>query len=307
MNSLLLVSLLLQVAISSSTYNYQRNEGFPDELDVSEDSQVEYCFRTISRTVDRLDDDSDDDDDDDDAPVGKQITRQCCEGWYTPEGKPLCSARKRAYVAKEKETKCDRCDRMDSRLAELEKIVKSAQATGGPKLSIGYLFIRYLKEKIGSLEEANKKQEEKIMYLEEQMVNLTSSFQTVEVVEATPATIERAALSTVDPCEAATCPDHPEAMCMVTSRCGKDIPVFVDEEFRTVNCNSNEPCDLLPPSFCPDDPCLGLQCDAYPEAICVVTECDCKPSFMLPDGSTPSCGNEHTFTPIPSASISVTS
>ena len=270
---------------------------------MSEDTQVEYCFRTISRTVDLSDDD--DDDDDDDAPVGKQITRQCCEGWYTPEGKPLCSAKKQPYVVQETETKCDRCDEMDSRLAKLEKIVESGQAMRGPKLSIGYLFIRYLKEKIGSLEEANKRQEAKIMYLEEQMVNLTSSFQsqTVEVVEATPATIERAALSTADPCEAATCPDHPEAMCMVTSRCGRDIAVFVDEDFRTVNCNINEPCDLLPPSFCPDDPCLGLQCDGYPNAICVVTECDCKPSFMLPDGSTASCGNGHTFTPIPATTI----
>ena len=266
-----------------------------------EDTPVEYCFRTIARTVDRSDDDDDDDDDDDAPPVGKQITRQCCDGWYTPEGKPLCSAKKQAHVEQETATSCDRCDRFDSRLAELEKVVKSAQASRGPKLSIGYLFVRYLKEKIASLEDANKKQEEKIMYLEEQMVNLTASVKTVEVVEITPApaTLERASLSTVDPCQAATCPDHPEAMCMVTSRCGKDIAVFVDGDLRTVNCNSDGPCDLLPPSFCPDDPCLGLYCDGYPDAICVVMGCDCKASFMLPDGSTPSCGNEHAFTAIP--------
>lgn len=262
------------------------------------DDPVEYCFKTIARAVgDQSDDDEDDDDDDDEAAVGQQITRKCCEGWYTPEGKPLCSAKNRTYI--KQATNCDLCDKMNDKLEALEKIIKSQSGTRGSP-SIGYMFIRYLKEKISSLEKAYKKQEEKIKYLEDQMLNLTSSFQTGVVVEFTPSTeppVERAALS-LDPCEAATCPDHPEAMCMVTSRCGRDIAVFVDGELQTVNCNRNEPCNLLPPTFCPDDPCLGVQCDGYPDAICIVTECDCKPSFMLPDGSTPSCANAHTFTSI---------
>ena len=254
------------------------------------DTAVESCFKTIIRTVDQSDDDEDEDNH---APVGQQITRQCCEGWYTPEGKPLCSAKKREAYNELKTTASDECD---NRLKELEKLVKSRWPSSRGS-SIGYVFIRYLKQKIASLEEANKKQEEKIKYLEEQLLN-ASSF-TVEVVEFTPAPVERAALTSSDPCETATCPDHLEAMCMVTSRCGKDIAVFVNEELRTVNCNSNLPCDLLPPTFCPDDPCLGAYCHGYPDAICVVTECDCKPSFMLPDGSKVTCANVDAFTPEP--------
>ena len=269
-----------------------------------EDTPVEYCFKTIARTVSRSDDD-DDDDDDDDGPVGQQITRRCCEGWYTPEGKPLCSAKKQATYSEQESTKSCECGVLDSRLRELEKYIRSGwSSTRGS--SVRYLFIRYLKEKISSLEEANKKQEEKIKYLEEKMANITSGSSVT--VEFTPAPVERAAVSTGNPCYTASCPDHPEAMCMVTSRCGKDIAVFVDEELRTVNCNSNLPCDLLPPTFCPDDPCLGAYCDGYPDAICVVTECDCKPSFMLPDGSTPTCTSRDTFTAeptLPKQTISV--
>ena len=257
------------------------------------DTAVESCFRTITRTLDQSDDD-DDDDDDDDGPAGQQITRQCCEGWYTPEGKPLCSAKKAAFNELKTTAESCECGNQDDRLMEIEKLVKS----GWPVSRIGYMFIRYLKEKIASLEEVNKKQEEKIKNLEEQLTNITSSF-TVKVVEFTPEPVERAALTSSDPCDAATCPDHPEAMCMVTSRCGQDIAVFVDEELRTVNCNNHLPCDLLPPTFCPDDPCLGAYCHGYPDAICVVTECDCKPSFMLPDGSKPACDNVDVFTPEP--------
>lgn len=306
MYSLLFVLLLLQVAISSSTNSYSSNPEFPDGVNVVGDGPVESCFKTITRKV--SDDDDDDDDDDDESPVAQQVTQQCCEGWYTPEGKQLCSAKKRAYAEQNTATGCDRCGDLESRLERLEKLLTSGQSTGRGSSVVGYLFIRYLKEKIASLEEVNKKQEEKIKYLEEQMVNITTSFTTVEVVEFTEAPVEREALSTADPCDAASCPDYPEAMCMVTSRCGKDVVVFVDEDLKTVKCNSNEPCDLLPPTFCPDDPCQGVYCDGYPDAICVVTECDCKPSFMLPDGSKPICANADTFTYTPtSATISVLS
>lgn len=243
------------------------------------DGQTEYCFKTIARVVDQLDDD---------APVGKQITQQCCEGWYTPEGKPLCSAKNQTYI--EHKTGAKSCENL-----VLEELERSAR---GSRLPIGYLFIRFLKQKIASLEEKNKQHEKKIKDLEEQLLNLTLNIQTVEVVEFTPPTTERAALSTVDPCDSASCPDHPEAMCMVTSRCGKDVAVFVDENLKTVRCN-NEPCDLLPRTFCPDDPCQGLQCVGHPNAFCIVTECDCSPTFMLPDGSRPTCTNEDTFTQLP--------
>ena len=264
-----------------------------------EDTPLEHCFRTITRgTVDQSDDDEDDDDDED-APVGTQVTRECCKGWYTPEGKPLCSGKKQDYVEQTAATKCEQCDKLDKRLTELEEAVKSTRG------SVGYLFIRYLKEKISSLEKANKKQEEKIMYLEERMENLTGSGPTVTVVEFTSPSVERSAsLSAVDPCEAATCPDHPEAMCMVTSRCGRDIAVFVDQDINTVNCDSTQPCNLLPPSFCPDDPCMGITCDTYPNAICVVTECDCKPSFMLQNRSVIACNNEQSFAALSATSFS---
>jgi len=250
---------------------------------VQVDGQTEHCFKTIARRVDQSDDD-DDDDDDDDTPIGRQMTRKCCEGWYTPEGKPLCSAKNLTKIEHKTATGCEN---LEKKLEEFERLAR------GSRVSVGYLFIRYVKGKIASLEEKNRRQEEKIKNLEEQLLNLTLNIQTVEVVESKSPT-ERAAISTVDPCDSALCPDHPEAMCMVTSRCGKDIAVFVDENLRTVRCNSSEPCNLLPRTFCPDDPCLGLQCVGYPEAFCIVTECDCSPSFVLPDGTRPTCANKAT-------------
>ena len=61
----------------------------------------------------------------------------------------------------------------------------------------------------------------------------------VEVVESKLPT-ERVTISTVDPCDhdSASCPDHPEVMCMVTSRCGKDVAVFLDEDLR--NCQMQQ-------------------------------------------------------------------
>ena len=263
-------------------------QGFPKGLDVQEDVSTEYCFKLIARTVNQSDDDDDDDDDDEDSSR-RQITRRCCEGWYTPAGKPLCSAKRREYSESKTATSCPRCENLSNELVELEKLIKSAQSTRGSPRPFS---LRYLIYKIASLEKKNKEQEEKIMYLEEQMMNLTSSLQGAKVVERFRSTVERAAASSAaDPCDEATCPDHPQAMCMVTSKCGRDVAVFIDEEFNQVNCNSKEPCDMLPPTFCPDDPCLGKQCDGYPDAMCIVTECDCVASFVLPDGSTPSCNN----------------
>jgi len=207
----------------------------------------------------------------------RQITRRCCEGWYTPEGKALCSAKHNS----QQQISCAECSEelrdLKNRVERLEKLLRSRPQN-----------ISGLEKRVEILEKFNRNHIEKISIMEGQIVNLTAEMK--HIVEQQQGVIEeRSATLSNDPCYDLTCPNHPEAMCLVTTRCGRDIAVFVDENFHTVNCNTNGLCDLLPPTYCTTDPCQGLTCNGYPNAFCVVADCDCTPTFMLPDGSKPSC------------------
>ena len=216
-------------------------------------------------------------------PAERQITRRCCEGWYTPQGKALCSAKHNSDVPQQLKN-CDKCSKelrdLKERVERFEKLFKSRPHD-----------ISGLEKQVEILEKFNRNHIERISVMEGQILNLTIEMSHI-VAQQQGMIEERSATLPSDPCYGLTCPDHPGAMCLVTTRCGQDVAVFVDENFHTVNCNTDGLCDLLPPTYCTTDPCQGLICNGFPEAFCVVADCDCTPTFMLPDGSKPLCLND---------------
>jgi len=235
---------------------------------VEDAGPVEYCFKKVARLVG--------------GQRQQQITQRCCEGWYTPEGKALCSARHDSYDPPRQEDDCAKCSKeireLRERVDRLEKLLKSRPDD-----------ISGLVKKVETLQKFNRNHIERISILEVQLLNLTVEMRHVVAEQHQQKVEERSATLPIDPCDGLTCPAYPGAMCLVTSRCGRDVAVFVDHNFQTVNCNLEGSCDLLPPTYCTTDPCQGLVCNGFPEAFCVVADCDCTPTFMLPDGSKPLC------------------
>ena len=98
-------------------------------------------------------------------------------------------------------------------------------------------------------------------------------------------------------CGGLTCDADPTAECaIVKTKCGKEVPVFFDENGQiSTKCNLTEEVSatLSCTGFCQEDPCKGVKCEAYPdgEAVCFTSGCDCKPVWFLMDGIEVDCSS----------------
>ncbi len=79
-------------------------------------------------------------------------------------------------------------------------------------------------------------------------------------------------------CGGMTCPDHPDASCVIVRHCGKSLELFLDQNGLIIK-------DCVPENIClgacVKDPCKDLSCSEYPEALCF-TSCNCEPLWVIP-------------------------
>ena len=89
-------------------------------------------------------------------------------------------------------------------------------------------------------------------------------------------------------CGNLTCEEDPNAYCAVVRKCGKEIPMFLDENgLPSQKCNQTVDLESLSCSgVCTEDPCLNAQCIGYPTATCFPIGCECKPVWLIRDPDT---------------------
>ncbi|CAF1035266.1 unnamed protein product [Rotaria sordida] len=103
---------------------------------------------------------------------------------------------------------------------------------------------------------------------------------------------------TIDPCEGATCPAYPEAIC-ISNYCGGCNALWYKADGTPVNCTKSSTC---PPGQeeveCTIDPCEGATCPAYPTAKCVSNYCGgCNALWYKADGTTVDCNKSSPCPP----------
>lgn len=107
-----------------------------------------------------------------------------------------------------------------------------------------------------------------------------------------PRTTAHVALDPSSPCANLTCAGVGDAVCAVVTKCGRQIPLFIDSTGQLVDC-PNSPTnidEILCTGSCRDDPCArNVSCPKYPEAMCFTSECDCKALWLLPSGVEVNC------------------
>ena len=86
-------------------------------------------------------------------------------------------------------------------------------------------------------------------------------------------------------CGNLTCEADPNAYCAVVKKCGKEIPVFLDENgVPSEKCNQTVDVESLScTGVCKEDPCLNAECSAYPSATCFPVGCECKAVWLIHD------------------------
>ena len=91
-----------------------------------------------------------------------------------------------------------------------------------------------------------------------------------------------------DTCGNLTCEGDPNAYCAVVKKCGKEIPLFLDENgLPSKKCNQSIDLSSLSCSgVCKQDPCLNAQCIGYPSATCFPIGCECKAVWLIYDEAT---------------------
>ena len=105
-------------------------------------------------------------------------------------------------------------------------------------------------------------------------------------------TVKLFSFDPTNPCADLSCEGVDDSFCTVVTKCGKQLPVFLDSLGRVAACKNIQPLDvknITSPVVCPTDPCSSASCLLYPEAVCFVTECSCKSMWLLPTGVEVNC------------------
>ena len=105
-------------------------------------------------------------------------------------------------------------------------------------------------------------------------------------------TVELFSFDPTNPCADLSCEGVDDSFCIVVTKCGKLLPVFLDSLGRVAACKNIQPLDvknITSPVVCLTDPCSSASCPLYPEAVCFVTECSCKSMWLLPSGVEVNC------------------
>lgn len=97
-----------------------------------------------------------------------------------------------------------------------------------------------------------------------------------------------------NPCRGLICSNHPDAICAVVSKCGRDIPLFLDQSGGKVDCGNEDGSvpdinSLSCNGICTSNPCQDQICQANPLAVCLVRACDCTPMWFLETGEKIDC------------------
>ena len=104
-----------------------------------------------------------------------------------------------------------------------------------------------------------------------------------------------------NPCSGLNCTNHPDAVCAVVTRCGVDIPVFLNDIGEVVDCGNHRPLEDLEigtcGNLCTSDPCAGQTCPEFPSALCLTSACGCKPLWLLETGVRVNCTSGEELLP----------
>ncbi len=89
-------------------------------------------------------------------------------------------------------------------------------------------------------------------------------------------------------CGNLTCEEDPSAYCAVVRKCGREIPMFLDEkDLPSMKCNQTVDLESLSCSgLCTEDPCSNERCIGYPTAMCFPIGCECKAVWLVRDSET---------------------
>lgn len=84
-------------------------------------------------------------------------------------------------------------------------------------------------------------------------------------------------------CGNLTCEEDPNAYCAVVRKCGREIPMFLDDMgLPSTKCNQTVDLESLSCSgVCTEDPCSNAQCAGYPNATCFPIGCECKAVWLV--------------------------
>lgn len=86
-------------------------------------------------------------------------------------------------------------------------------------------------------------------------------------------------------CGNLTCEEDPNAYCAVVRKCGREIPMFLNETgLPSKKCNQTVDIDSLSCSgVCAEDPCSNARCSGHPTATCFPIGCECKAVWLERD------------------------
>ena len=86
-------------------------------------------------------------------------------------------------------------------------------------------------------------------------------------------------------CGNMTCEADPNAYCATVKKCGKEIPIFLDENgVPSKKCNQTYDLESISCNgVCKEDPCLNAECVGYPSATCFPMGCECKAVWLIHD------------------------
>lgn len=89
-------------------------------------------------------------------------------------------------------------------------------------------------------------------------------------------------------CGNLTCEEDPNAYCAVVRKCGREIPIFLDEKgLPSKKCNQTVDLESFSCSgVCTEDPCSNAQCIGHPTATCFPIGCECKAVWLVRDPDT---------------------
>ena len=181
----------------------------------------------------------------------------CCEGWITREDNSGNLVHCSVYVGKngsnsdlitlsEWQETVKEVQKLQEEITPLASLLVG-QAGGDPMVAVREEVKNY-SGVVNDLKDMADRAEERVRHLEELL-----------------------GLNKADPCASATCPEHPGAICtVVSSKCGKQRTVFINEVGEQLDCGNND-CPIE--DECDYNPCENVTCRDYPDAVCLVVSC----------------------------------
>ena len=214
----------------------------------------------------------------------KRERSYCCEGWRSMVNSSgqlhACSE----YIGEDNVTNSSS---VLSTLAEWKKVAEEVNGIHEhllPMLSSGGT--------LGTVQDEIQKNQEAVLYLEGKVNQ--SEARVKELEAALEEVLAKSGYITdpvESPCSTATCTNHPDAVCLVVSKCRKDYPVFWNlNTFTPIeDCETAE--EQCPPRSveCDQSLCDGLSCTTLNNASCIVEQECCFILWQTSEGDVVEC------------------